>query len=68
LKHISGKRMVQVLKKHGWTVQRIHGSHHYMTKPGASASISVPVHGNTTLKAGLQRDLMKKAGLKDEDL
>jgi predicted RNA binding protein YcfA (HicA-like mRNA interferase family) len=57
LKHLSGKRMVQVLKKLGWTVQRINGSHHYLTKPGASAPISVPVHGNTTLKAGLQRGL-----------
>jgi predicted RNA binding protein YcfA (HicA-like mRNA interferase family) len=42
--------------------------HHIYTGPGHGISISVPVHGNKTLKAGTQRSIMKAAGLKDNDL
>jgi predicted RNA binding protein YcfA (HicA-like mRNA interferase family) len=41
----------------------INGSHHIYAKAGSPARISVPIHGNECLKAGLQRHLMKVAGL-----
>ncbi len=64
MKHVSGKRMVQVLKKHGWVLDRIQGSHHQFRKTGNPNVITVPVHGNKPLKTGLQHDIMRKAGLK----
>jgi predicted RNA binding protein YcfA (HicA-like mRNA interferase family) len=30
--------------------------------------LSVPVHGNRDLKTGLQRSLMKQAGIQEEEL
>ncbi|WP_205761789.1 type II toxin-antitoxin system HicA family toxin [Longimicrobium terrae] len=38
-------------------------SHHIYRKTGRAERISVPVHGNTPLKRGLQVHLMKLAGL-----
>ena len=47
---------------------RISGSHHIYAKAGSDVRISVPVHGATSLKRGLQRHLMKLADIKDSDL
>ena len=52
-----------MLESNGWSLQRINGSHHIYTKAGSIVRISVPIHGNESLKAGLQRHLMKLAGL-----
>ncbi len=57
-----------MLEQRGWQLQRINGSHHIYTKTGNAARISVPVHGNQSLKTGLQRHLMKIAGIDESDL
>jgi predicted RNA binding protein YcfA (HicA-like mRNA interferase family) len=59
---MSGKDFVKFLKKHGWVVDRINGSHHIMRK--GNISLSVPVHGNEDLKPGIYNSLMKEADLK----
>ena len=43
-----------MLESNGWSLQRINGSR---------VRISVPIHGNEAFKVGLQRHLMKLAGL-----
>lgn len=58
---MKGKELVQLLKKDGWVLDRVNGSHHIMKKDGNS--ISVPVH-NTDIQKGLLHAIMKKAGLK----
>jgi predicted RNA binding protein YcfA (HicA-like mRNA interferase family) len=63
VKAISGKEFARLLESHGWSLQRIHGSHHIYAKAGSSVRISVPIHGNASLKVGLLRHLMKLAGL-----
>jgi predicted RNA binding protein YcfA (HicA-like mRNA interferase family) len=68
VKSISGKEMCRVLERHGWTLQRINGSHHIYAKPGSRFTPSVPVHGNRSLKSGTQRKIMRIAGLTDADL
>lgn len=47
---ISGKELARILERHGWTLMRIHGSHHIFGKPGAVVRLSVPIHGSTPLK------------------
>jgi predicted RNA binding protein YcfA (HicA-like mRNA interferase family) len=44
---MSGKDCVKLLKKHGWIVDRIQGSHHIMLKN--EMIIPVPVHGSADL-------------------
>ncbi len=65
---ISGKDFARILERHGWQLRRINGSHYIYTKTGNPARISVPIHGNDTLKIGLLRHLMKIAGIDDQQL
>ena len=59
---LSGKELVKMLRKDGWDMVRIKGSHHIMTK--GSKTISIPVHGNQSLKKGIERKLLTLAGVK----
>jgi predicted RNA binding protein YcfA (HicA-like mRNA interferase family) len=59
---MSGKDFVKLLKKDGWILDRIKGSHYIMRKNGVS--LSVPVHANEDLKPGILNSLEKQAGLK----
>jgi predicted RNA binding protein YcfA (HicA-like mRNA interferase family) len=68
LKAVSGKDFCRLLERHGWELRRISGSHHIYTKSGSGARITVPVHGNSNLKLGLQRNLMKLAGIDENEL
>lgn len=68
MRAVSGKQFCRALEKKGWELKRINGSHHIYAKAGNTARISVPVHGNTPLKLGLQRHLMKLAGVDEADL
>jgi predicted RNA binding protein YcfA (HicA-like mRNA interferase family) len=68
MKAVSGKEMCKVLERRGWILDRVKGSHHIYTRPGATRPISVPVHGNKTLRPGTQRSIMRAAGLTDDDL
>lgn len=63
MKPLSGKEFARLLESNGWSLQRINGSHHIYGKAGSRIRISVPIHGNDSLKVGLQRHLMKLAGL-----
>jgi len=47
---------------------RINFSHHIYGKTGSIARISVPVHGNTSLKKGLLKYFMKIAEIKENEL
>jgi predicted RNA binding protein YcfA (HicA-like mRNA interferase family) len=68
LKAVSGKDFCRLLNEKGWQLKRIHGSYHIFSQEGNIARISVPVHGTTPLKIGLQRHLMKIAGIEESDL
>ena len=69
MKAISGNRFCQILEKHGWILKRTTKSSHFIyVKPGNPATLSVPVHANKDLKKGTQADLMKQAGLTEDDL
>lgn len=68
MKSVSGRKFCKVLEAHGWSLDRINGSHHVYEKEGSFALPTVPVHGNTDLKPGLLASLLKQAGLTEADL
>ena len=68
MKAVSGKRLCRLLEIHGWKRMRIRGSHHIYAKNDSEIRISVPVHGDTSLKRGLQRHLMKLGGVDESEL
>jgi len=59
MKAATGRRMAKLAESKGWTLARINGSHHVYTKEGRMERVVIPIHGNKTLKIGLQRSLMK---------
>jgi predicted RNA binding protein YcfA (HicA-like mRNA interferase family) len=68
MKAISGKELATALERNGWTLLRVHGSHHIYGKPGSRARPSVPIHGNKPLKKGLASHLLKMADLTEDDV
>jgi predicted RNA binding protein YcfA (HicA-like mRNA interferase family) len=68
LKTVSGKDFARLLEKHGWELKRVTGSHHIYAKSGNPARVSVPIHGNVSLKVGLLKHLLKISDLSEDDL
>lgn len=66
MRAVSGRALARILERHGWQLLHIRGSHHLYGR--GTERIVIPVHGNDTLKTGLQYDLMKQAGLTEDDL
>lgn len=60
---LSGKDPAKLVEAKGWTLLRVNGSHHIYSRPGDKVRLSIPIHGSNKLKFGLQRHLMKLAGL-----
>lgn len=67
MKALSGREMERILERNGWTLVRVRGSHHRYEKQGQD-SITLPVHAGKTLGTGLQRAILKAAGLTEADL
>lgn len=55
------KDLLSILKKDGWTVVRIRGSHHVLQK-GERTTV-VPMHGRD-VPTGLLNQILKETGLK----
>lgn len=59
---MKGKDAVKELKRRGWEVARISGSHHMMKKGGVTCP--VPVHGNSDLAIGTLKSIERITGEK----
>jgi predicted RNA binding protein YcfA (HicA-like mRNA interferase family) len=68
MKSVSGKDFAKILERRGWSLLRVQGSHHIYGKPGSEIRISIPIHGNQSLKTGLLRHFIKLAGLTENDV
>lgn len=68
MKLISGKKFAKLLERHGWILLRVNGSHHIYGKLGNIQRISVPIHGNKTLKTGLLKHFFKVSGISEDEL
>lgn len=68
MKSVSGKEFAKALERNGWVLLRIQSSHHIYGKQGSNVRLSIPIHGNQTLKMGLLKHMMKLANLSEDDL
>lgn len=59
---MTGKELVRLLRRHGWQVEHIRGSHHILRKD--AKTLSVPVHAGKDLGKGLLGRLLREARLK----
>lgn len=68
MKSLTGRELCRLLERKGWSLLRIHGSHHIYGKTGSRVRLSVPVHGNQALKTGLLKHLLKQAEIPEDDV
>ncbi|MCP4751984.1 MAG: addiction module toxin, HicA family [Proteobacteria bacterium] len=59
---MDGKKVIELLKRNGWQVLRVNGSHHRLGKENARTT--VPVHGKRDLGPGLLKEIEKQTGVK----
>jgi predicted RNA binding protein YcfA (HicA-like mRNA interferase family) len=65
---VNGKRVIQVLTRTGFVVNRIVGSHHVLVYPGdLTRTVTVPVHAGRDLKPGTLRSIIRQTGLTVEE-
>ena len=55
---LSGKEIVSALKRAGFTVLRINGSHHFLRHTDGRRTV-VPIHGNETIGVGLMSKILR---------
>jgi len=67
LPRVKPKRLIKVLKKIGFFVDHISGSHYILYKDDHSLPISVPFH-NKDLKTGTLAGILKQAKLSRQKL
>jgi len=67
LKQVTGKDLASAIKRKGWQLARVKGSHHVFTKEGRRERIVIPIHGSQPLKIGLLHSLMKIAELEESE-
>lgn len=68
MKPISGPEFAKLLRKRGWVLSRVEGSHHIFEKPGEVSPVSVPFHGSKALRVGTQLALMRQTGITRDEL
>lgn len=68
MKVLTGREFARLVERHGWKLLRITGSHHIYGRQGSVVRLSIPIHANRPLKSGLQRHLMKLAGIVESEL
>ena len=68
MKAVSGRRMAELATAKGWQLARVKGSHHVYSMEGRTERLVIPIHGNRTLKIGLQQALMRLIPVSDDEL
>lgn len=61
---LTARQVIKILRKHGWKLDRVRGSHHVFIKEGIKRPVVVPLHGNTDL-GKFADDILKEAGIKN---
>lgn len=60
---ISARKVIKILKKKGYILDRIHGSHHVFIRESDQKSVSVPVHAGRDLGRGITLAILKDADI-----
>jgi predicted RNA binding protein YcfA (HicA-like mRNA interferase family) len=60
---VSGREAIRALRRAGFTVDEIEGSHHILVHEILRKRVSIPVHGPHELKPGTLRGIIRDAGL-----
>jgi predicted RNA binding protein YcfA (HicA-like mRNA interferase family) len=64
---LTGKKLIAALKRAGFRVSRVHGSHHFL-RHGDGRCTVVPVHSGETIGAGLFAKILRDCEVSREEL
>jgi predicted RNA binding protein YcfA (HicA-like mRNA interferase family) len=59
---MTAKQVMDILKREGWFLDRVNGSHHVFKKEGCPRPVSVPFHGNADIGHFAKR-ILKEANI-----
>jgi predicted RNA binding protein YcfA (HicA-like mRNA interferase family) len=65
LPRLRGREVIAALRRAGFSVLRIKGSHHFLQHPDGRRTV-VPVHAGETIGPGLMARILKDADLEVE--
>jgi predicted RNA binding protein YcfA (HicA-like mRNA interferase family) len=65
LPSLTGKELLAILKKAGFEVLRVKGSHHFLHHPDGRSTV-VPVHSGETIGPGLFAKILRDCDLNRE--
>ncbi|MGE3108786.1 MAG: type II toxin-antitoxin system HicA family toxin [Phycisphaerales bacterium] len=67
LPRIRGKALIAALRRAGFAVVRVRGSHHFLKHPDGRATV-VPVHAGETIGPGLLSKILADCEMSAQDL
>jgi predicted RNA binding protein YcfA (HicA-like mRNA interferase family) len=67
LPHVTGRDLLSALRKSGFKLSHVRGSHHYLRR-GAGHLVTVPVHAGETIPPGTLKAILRTADLTVEEL
>lgn len=63
---VSGKDAVRALRKLGFRLDRVEGSHYMMIRDGHRTIVPIPVHGSRPLPRGTLASVIRMSGVGKE--
>lgn len=60
---VTARKLMKVLKKDGFKLDHIQGSHHILYHPTKKRTVSVPVHSGHDLGRGITRAILQDADI-----
>jgi predicted RNA binding protein YcfA (HicA-like mRNA interferase family) len=67
LSSVTGAQLIRALRKLGFEVVRVKGSHHFVQHPDGRCTV-VPVHRGETIGRGLLAQILRDCDLSREEL
>jgi len=67
LPSVTGTQLIKALRKHGFEVIRVKGSHHYVRHLDGRSTV-IPVHRGETIGRGLLAQILRDCELSRDDL
>ena len=66
LPRLTGMRVIAALRKAGFVILRVRGSHHFLHHPDGRQTV-VPVHRAETIGPGLLSQILRDCGMTSEE-
>lgn len=64
--HVKSADVIKILRKDGWVIHNVRGSHHQFKHPTKTGKVTVP-HPESELPIGTIKSILKQAGINLEE-